>query len=201
MHAHLLLINIPWTCMVYSPKQSTVPQHSPCSLALATCHSPADQGVQPVPFITSFSLESTKNILTLLAGHWAGIGQFSSADLKYWEKLKIWARGRQEDFEFDFFGVLFQTIPISISEKQCQAHQVLTGSLVSWTFGGELFLIQCCVTNSPSIISHMELSSVRDTSLLIWQRCHKPYAHANHIFLLCRHFAESTQASPAKPRN
>lgn len=102
MHVHLLLINIPWTCMVYSPKQSTVPQHSPCSLALATCHSPADQGIQPVPFITSFSLESTKNILTLLAGHWAGIGQFSSVDLKYWEKLKIWPRGRQEDFEFDF---------------------------------------------------------------------------------------------------
>lgn len=130
-----------------------------------------------------------------------GIGQFSSTHLRYGEKLKMWTRGRQEDFEFDFFGAQFQTVPISILEKQCQAHQVLTGSLFSWTVWGQLFLIQHCVTNSHSSISHMELSSVRGTSLLIWQRCHKPYDHANHIFLLCRHFAESTEGSPAKPRN
>lgn len=129
----------------------------------------------------------------------AGIGQFSSIELKYWEKLKMWAGERQE--EEVFFGVLYQTVSISILEKQCQTHQVITGSLVSWTVWGELFLIQCCVTNSHSSIFHMELSSVRDISLLIWQRCHNPYAHASHIFLLCRHFAESTQGFPAKPRN
>lgn len=130
----------------------------------------------------------------------AGIGKFSSTELKYWEKLKMWARGRQEE-EFDFFGVPCRTVPISTLEKRCQARQVITGSLVRWTVWGELFLIQCRVTNSHSSVSHMELSSVRDTSLLIWQRCHKPHAHANHIFLLCRHFAESAQGSPAKPRN
>lgn len=92
----------------------------------------------------------------------AGIGQFSPPERKYWKTLRMWARGRQE--VWFFFGVLWQTVPISILEKQCHDCQVITGSLVSWTVWGGLFLTLCCATNSHSSISHVELSSVRHPS-------------------------------------
>ena len=59
----------------------------------------------------------------------------------------------------------------------------------------DLFLIQCHVTNTHSSISHLEISSTNQRDFIPYGR-----AHANHISLLCRQFAESAQGFPSKAK-